>query len=86
MSIDGLNGLTPDQCRAARAFLNWSRSKLARLSKVSERTLADFERGGSQPRKLTEEALVKTFNEADVYFFNSSETGTGIFYKPRIME
>ena len=82
MSTAERNSLSPGQCRAGRAFVNWSRSDLARLSKVSERTLADFERGGSHPRRLTEDALIATFNRAGVYFVENAEYGTGVFYKP----
>jgi transcriptional regulator with XRE-family HTH domain len=36
--------LSPAQCRAARGLLDWSQSKLCKLSKVGIRTLGDFER------------------------------------------
>ena len=86
MSMGERNSLSPSQCRAGRALLNWSRSELARLSKVSERTLADFERGGSHPRRLTEDALIATFERAGVYFVEDAEYGTGVFYNPSTEE
>ena len=37
------NLVTPEQCRMARAGLNWSRAELARQSGVAEATIAGFE-------------------------------------------
>jgi len=42
--------MTPEQCRAARAWLGWSQLELARLANVSLRTIAAFERGEQNPR------------------------------------
>ena len=40
--------LSPAQCRAARALLNWTQEDLVRNSKVTKKTIADFERGATQ--------------------------------------
>jgi len=37
--------ITPAQCRAARAILDWSQEKLAESAHVGRATIADFERG-----------------------------------------
>lgn len=35
--------MSPEQCRMARAGLNWSRAELSRQSGVAEATIAGFE-------------------------------------------
>ena len=48
------NGIiSPAQCRAARAFLQWSQEDLAEAAKVAKQTLADFERGARNPYART---------------------------------
>src|SRR5437868_5833721 len=41
--------LSPAQCRAARALLNWSQVDLVRASGITKKTIADFERGANHP-------------------------------------
>lgn len=36
--------MTPEQCRAARAWLDWSQDDLASASRVSLSTVRDFEK------------------------------------------
>ena len=40
---DGKNILTPEMCRAARAFLNWTQADLAEHATVSRGTVRDYE-------------------------------------------
>jgi transcriptional regulator with XRE-family HTH domain len=40
--------VTPQQCRAARAFLGWTQTRLAKASGLGESTVLDFERGKRQ--------------------------------------
>jgi transcriptional regulator with XRE-family HTH domain len=51
------------QCRAARAWLDWSQSDLAEQSNVSRRAIAEFERGSSVPHDRTLRDLLETFRE-----------------------
>ena len=55
--------ITPRECRAARAGLNWSREELAKAAGLSDRTITDFERGARSPHgnnlASIEEALRK---------------------------
>ena len=37
--------ITNKQCRAARELLEWKQNDLAKKSKISSGTIADFERG-----------------------------------------
>jgi hypothetical protein len=41
--------LTPEQCRAARGWLDWSQDVLAVKAKVSLSTVRDFEKGRRTP-------------------------------------
>jgi DNA-binding XRE family transcriptional regulator len=41
--------MTPEQSRAARAWLAWSQLELARQANVSLRTIQAFEKGGRVP-------------------------------------
>jgi len=41
--------LTPEQCRAARGWLDWSQDELARAAHVSLSTVRDFEKGRRTP-------------------------------------
>lgn len=65
--------LTPPQCRAARALLDWSREQLAEASKVSLRTIVDFERGARQPRDITLGSLRAALEAAGVRFMSAGE-------------
>ena len=41
--------MTPEQCRAARAWLSWSQDDLAKAAKVGLSTVKDFESGRREP-------------------------------------
>ena len=73
--------MTPEQCRAARALLGWSRQSLAEAAKVAERTLVDFERGARQPRERTIADIRRTLEEAGVAFIDSNGGGPGVRLK-----
>jgi predicted transcriptional regulator len=45
--------ITPDQCRAARAWLNISQTELAKAAGVSEATIRKFERREGSPMRGT---------------------------------
>jgi transcriptional regulator with XRE-family HTH domain len=66
--------LTADQCRAARALLDWSQEELAANSEVSTKTIADFERGERQPYPRTLTSLCRAL-EAGGVEFNGGEPG-----------
>jgi transcriptional regulator with XRE-family HTH domain len=42
-------GMTPEQCRAARGWLDWSQERLATAANVSFSTVRDFEKGRRVP-------------------------------------
>ncbi len=60
--------MTPAQCRAARAMLDWSQPQLAWAAKVSPSTLRDFETGKRKPIANNVAALEAALNKAGVIF------------------
>jgi transcriptional regulator with XRE-family HTH domain len=73
--------ITAEQCRAARALLDWPREQLAETSRVSRRTIIDFERSAREPRYLTFDAIRRVFEEAGVEFIAENGGGPGIRLK-----
>ena len=75
--------ISPEQCRAARALLAWSREVLAERSKVGMATLADFEGGKRSPYERTLRDIRATLEAAGVEFISSNGAGAGVrFSKP----
>jgi transcriptional regulator with XRE-family HTH domain len=68
-----MDALTPEQCRAARAVLDMQQRELAAKSKVSKKTIADFERGLRSPYVRTLEDLRRTFEAEGVVFVPPEE-------------
>ena len=62
--------MTPPQCRAARALLDWTQSDLVEHSGVTQKTITDFERGLTRPYQRTLTALIATFEAAGIEFIN----------------
>lgn len=57
------------QCRAARAFLNWSQAHLAEVAGVGESTVRSFEGEKGAIRSDNLEAIETTLEAAGVEFF-----------------
>lgn len=70
--------LSPAQCRAARALLDWSQAKLSTESKVATKTLADFERGNRTPYERTLNDIKVTLEAAGVIFVDENGGGPGV--------
>lgn len=71
--------LNPDQCRAARAILGWSRADLAEACEVAPSTLADFEAGKRTPYRRTLADVRRAFEVAGVLFVSADlEGGCGV--------
>jgi transcriptional regulator with XRE-family HTH domain len=64
--------LTPDQLRAARALVDWTREDLAERSGVSPNTVKGFERLGSDPRLSTLNKWRQALEAAGVEFIDAS--------------
>jgi transcriptional regulator with XRE-family HTH domain len=72
--------LTPEQLRAARALIDWSREDLAEGSGVSPNTVWGFEQGRSDPKLSTLNKWQRTLEAAGVEFIDDgakSDAGLG---------
>jgi transcriptional regulator with XRE-family HTH domain len=70
--------ISPAQSRAARALINLSLVKLARLANLSESMLRDFEKGRRMPTVNEVEALQRTLEAKGVIFGEGSGDGPGV--------
>jgi transcriptional regulator with XRE-family HTH domain len=80
-------GISPAQCRAARALLGWSQDQLSVASKVAKATIANFEAGKRSPYDRTLADMQKVLEEAGIVFVAHGETSTageGVRLKPQI--
>ncbi|TPN53980.1 helix-turn-helix transcriptional regulator [Mesorhizobium sp. B1-1-7] len=76
--------MSPSQCRAARALLDWSQAQLSAASKVATKTLADFERGNRTPYDRTLADVRAALESAGVEFIAENGGGAGVrLRKPR---
>ncbi|MGJ5134908.1 helix-turn-helix domain-containing protein [Bradyrhizobium oligotrophicum] len=68
--------MTPEQCRAARAWLNWSQDALAKAASVGASTVRDFEAGRREPTRNNLTAMKAALEKGGVSFFeNDKERG-----------
>jgi transcriptional regulator with XRE-family HTH domain len=70
--------ILPEQSRAARALLDWSRGDLASRSGVSVAALADFEAGKRQPYERTLADVRRALESAGVIFVSENGEGPGV--------
>jgi transcriptional regulator with XRE-family HTH domain len=69
--------ILPEQCRAARALLDWSQQDLARRAKVARKTVADFELRQVTPYARTLRDVVEAFESAGISFLAAEENVAG---------
>ncbi len=60
--------ITPEQMRAARGLLGWSRNKLGQKAGTSAETIKNIEHGVYSPKKETLAAIVETFLRNGIQF------------------
>lgn len=76
--------ITPQQCRAARAWLGWSQTELAGCAHVALTTVKDFEKGKGTPIAATTNAIRRTVEEAGIQLLFRENCGVeGIAEKKR---
>ncbi|MFK5600627.1 helix-turn-helix transcriptional regulator [Methylobacterium sp. HMF5984] len=75
--------MTRDQCRAARALLEWTQDRLAEVSSVSKKTIADFEAGKRTPYDRTLADIQRTLETAGLEFIPENGGGAGIRFRER---
>ena len=73
--------ITSSQCRAARALAEISREHLARISDVSEQTIANFERKLAKPDDKAIEDLQHALERVGVLFIAEDSRGIGVRLK-----
>ncbi len=78
--------ITPEQCRSARAWLDWSQEDLAAKAKVSLSTVRDFEKGRRIPIENNIEAIQQAFEAVGVFPETSNGEPSGIRIEHRIKE
>jgi hypothetical protein len=79
--------ISPEQCRAARAWLGWSQDDLASASKVSLTVIRDFESDklwDAADQELA--AIQRALEDAGIIFASGAHDLGGIRYEPRIKE
>lgn len=67
--------MTPEQCRAARGWLDISQSDLADAGGVSLSTVRDFEKGRRVPIGNNMNALVAALEKQGIQFTENGITG-----------
>lgn len=70
--------LTPREARAARAFLGWTRQKLADKAVLALNSVIRFEQGVVDPRLSTSHAIRRVFEREGIEFLSPSGDGEGI--------
>nr|WP_122519191.1 helix-turn-helix transcriptional regulator [Pannonibacter phragmitetus] len=73
--------MTPAQCRAARALINWTQPTLAEASRLGLSTVVDFER---ERRKVSSDAVLAmqtALEAAGVIFVAENGEGAGVRLK-----
>jgi transcriptional regulator with XRE-family HTH domain len=75
--------ITPAQCRAARALVNWSQQQLAEAATVGNATIRNFESGNSAPQHSTLDVLRRALEAAGVIFVEENGDGPGVRLKKK---
>jgi len=69
--------ISPEQCRAARALLNWTQAELAERVSISAVSIRAFEKGGEM-RDSNLKLLRMTFEAAGITFIPENGGGAGV--------
>ena len=67
--------MSPEQCRAARAWLDWRQDRLAEAAGVGLSTVKGFEAGKSKPIGATLAAMRVALERAGVAFLDGETSG-----------
>lgn len=78
--------ITPEQCRAARGWLDWSQEDLAGRANVSLSTVRDFEKGRRLPIANNITAMENVLKDAGFKFARADGEATGLSFQHRIKE
>jgi ribosome-binding protein aMBF1 (putative translation factor) len=75
--------ISPAQCRAARALLDWSQQQLADAAKVGNATIRNFEGSKSTPQNATLVVMRSAFEIAGIVFVAENGGGAGVRLRDR---
>jgi transcriptional regulator with XRE-family HTH domain len=75
--------ITPAQCRAARALLDWSQQDLADRAGVGIVTVRQLESGTHEPRRATLDVVRRAFEGAGVEIIDENGGGPGARLRKR---
>jgi predicted transcriptional regulator len=78
--------ISAGQIRAARALIGWKQVDLAKAARVSDVSIKNIERGVTDPRASTLEAIQTAFEKAGVVFLDAGDTrdgGAGVRFKAK---
>ena len=70
--------MSPDQCRAARAWLGWTQPELAEKASVGVATVKDYERGSRTPMANNLKAMRAALEAAGVTLLFDGEKAVGL--------
>jgi len=66
--------MTPEQCRAARAWLEWPQDQLAKAATVGVSTVRDFEAGRRDPTRNNLAAMKAALESKGISFVDGAKT------------
>ena len=75
--------MTPEQSRAARAWLEWSQQELASAAHVSLSTVRDYEKGRTVPIPVTLAAMRAALEAQGIALVDEGET-SGITCRKKV--
>ena len=79
-----LSMLSSEQCRAARALLDWTQEELAERAGVSRSTVRGFENGQHEPHRASAAMIRAALEQAGVVLIEADDQGEGVrFHSPR---
>lgn len=70
--------VTPEQCRAARALLDWTQADLAERAGVSRSTVRGFENGRHELHRGSAAVIRAALEAAGVVMIDPDEQGPGV--------
>jgi transcriptional regulator with XRE-family HTH domain len=79
-----LSMLSSEQCRAARALLDWTQEELAERAGISRSTVRGFENGQHELHRASTVVIRTALEQAGVVLIAAGEQGEGVrFQSPR---
>ena len=78
--------MSPEQCRAARAWLGWTQPELAEKAGVGVATLKDFERGSRIPMANNLKAMRAAIEAAGMTLLFDGDRSIGLTLTDRALD